>query len=83
MIVVLRILMGTIVVLLLPACSPKPLKTSLPNSMRVASLPEPETTVIRPKTLSSDILIGIAMERVMSGRARIKNSVHREPVNSR
>ncbi|MFY0613514.1 MAG: hypothetical protein JXQ99_18415 [Hyphomicrobiaceae bacterium] len=66
MTVVLRFLIGTVIVFCLAACSPKPLETSLPNSMRVASLPE--TQRHRPKTLSSDILIGIAMERVVGKR---------------
>ncbi len=66
MTIVLRFSIGTVIVICFTACSPKPLETSLPNSMRVASLPE--TQRHRPKTLSSDILIGIAMERVVGKR---------------
>ena len=65
--VVLRFFWGTLVVFLLAACSMSPLETSLPNSMRITS--NQDEQINRPKTLSSDILSAIALERVTGRRA--------------
>ncbi|MFT5508282.1 MAG: hypothetical protein ACI89J_001356 [Hyphomicrobiaceae bacterium] len=64
---VLRFLFGTVVLCSLTACSTSPLETSLPNSMRVAS--KANNAGNRPKTLSSDILSDIALERVTGKRS--------------
>ena len=66
MIVVLRFFLGTLVLLALAACSTKPLETSLPSSMRVSSITGHNDNP--PKTLSSDILSAIALERVTGRR---------------
>ena len=63
---VVRFLLGTLFLFALSACSMSPLETSLPNSMRVASTAD--NTPNRPKTLSSDILSDIALERVTGKR---------------
>jgi len=71
--VVLRFSIGTLMAFLLPACSPTPLETRLPHTMRVASLPKPKSNP--PKTLSSNILAAIALERVTGQRVAIINDV--------
>ncbi len=73
MIVVLRFFLGALVLLALAACSTKPLKTSLASSMRVSSITGHNDNP--PKTLSSDILSAIALERVTGRRSDTVNIV--------
>ena len=63
---VLCIVGACIVVLALGACSTQPLKTTSPEGMGVLNAPDASNG--RPKTLSSDILSDIAMERVTGRR---------------
>lgn len=63
---VVRLIFGTAILCSLAACSASPLQTSLPSSMRVAS--SEISRGERPKTLSSDILSQIALERVTGQR---------------
>lgn len=63
----LRLSMCIFILAALMACSVQPVETSLTSSMQVSSTAGRETT--RPKTLSSDILSEIALERVTGRRS--------------
>lgn len=76
--VVLRFSIGTLMAFLLPACSPTPLETTLPQTMRVASLPTLKSNP--PKTLSSNILAAIALERVTGQRVAVMNDA--DPISN-
>jgi hypothetical protein len=77
---VLRIVWASMVVLALGACSAQPLKTTLPETMKVSNVPVASKN--RPKTLSSDILSDIAMERV-TGRRPVEWNVASAPRQKR
>ena len=62
----LRLLFSLIIVMALAACSTQPAETSLASSVQVSSTSNHQEN--RPKTLSSDILSEIALERVTGRR---------------
>ena len=64
---VLRFFLGTVILFLLAACSMPPLRTSLPDTMRVSSAAIEQRN--QPKTMSSDVLSAIALERVTGQEA--------------
>ena len=64
--VLLRVFLGTVVVLSLAGCGGLSNQTSLANSVRVGSLPH--DAAAQKKSLSSDVLSAIALERVTGRR---------------